>query len=151
MKTENVVDVSMDICEQETTDICECENMEICECENMDICERTVADDLDDELRRLIAECEQQLAEIKNSMKEEDQQVFQVQTEDGIVHDATLLSVVEIDGKEYAVYAIPNGLKNVDILASYVEKDEDGYDVLRDIDDPIDKAKISEFVKSLAL
>jgi hypothetical protein len=63
--------------------------------------------------------------------------------------DAELLSVVDIDGKEYAVYSLDNNNGTVDILASYVTKDEEGYDKLVDIDNPIDKEKISNFIRNL--
>ena len=76
-------------------------------------------------------------------------QKFQVEIETGEIMDAELLSVVEIDGKEYAVYSLDNRNGTVDILASYVEKDEEGYDHLIDIDDPIDKEKISDFIRGL--
>ena len=76
-------------------------------------------------------------------------QKFQVEIETGEIMDAELLSVVEIDGKEYAVYSLDNRNGTVDILASYVEKDEEGYDHLIAIDDPLDKEKISDFIRSL--
>jgi len=76
-------------------------------------------------------------------------QIFQVQIETGEIMDAELLSVVEIDNKEYAVYSIDNRNGTVDILASYVTKDEEGYDKLIDIDNPIDKEKIANFIKNL--
>ena len=80
---------------------------------------------------------------------ESENQVFQVQIETGEIVDAELLAVVEIDGKEYAVYSIDNGNDTVDILASYVVKDEEGYDKLADIIDPEDKEKIAVFIKDL--
>ena len=76
-------------------------------------------------------------------------QKFQVQVETGEIMEAELLSVVEIDEKEYAVYSIDNQNGTVDILASYVEKDEEGFDKLVDITDPVDKEKISRFIKDL--
>lgn len=78
-----------------------------------------------------------------------ENQKFQVEIETGEIVDAELLSVVEIDGKEYAVYSLDNDNGTVDILASYVEKDEEGYDKLVDINNPIDKEKVSNFIKSL--
>ena len=53
-------------------------------------------------------------------------QKFQVQIETGAIMEAELITVVEIDSKEYAVYSIDNQNGTVDILASYVEKDEEG-------------------------
>lgn len=76
-------------------------------------------------------------------------QKFQVQIETGAIMEAELITVVEIDSKEYAVYSIDNQNGTVDILASYVEKDEEGYDKLVNITNPEDKAKISMFIKKL--
>ena len=76
-------------------------------------------------------------------------QKFKVEIETGEILDAELLSVVEIDDKQYAVYSIDNLNGTVDILASYVEIDEEGYDKLVDIDNPIDKGKIANFIKNL--
>ena len=76
-------------------------------------------------------------------------QRFQVQVETGEIMEAELLSVVEIDEKEYAVYSIDNQNGTVDILASYVEKDDEGFDKLVDITNPVDKEKISRFIKDL--
>ena len=76
-------------------------------------------------------------------------QKFQVEVETGEIMDAELLSVVEIDGKEYAVYSLDNKNGTVDILASYVVKDAEGFDQLVDITNPIDKEKISNFIKSM--
>ncbi|MBQ4032239.1 MAG: DUF1292 domain-containing protein [Bacilli bacterium] len=76
-------------------------------------------------------------------------QIFKVEIESGEIVDAELLSVVEIDDKEYAVYSIDNDNGTVDILASYVAKDEEGYDKLVDITNPVDKEKVFNFIKGL--
>lgn len=81
---------------------------------------------------------------------QENSQKFQVQIETGEIMEAELLTIVEIDGKEYAVYSLDNNNGTVDILASYVEKDEEGYDKLVDISNPLDKEKISNFIKKFA-
>ncbi len=80
---------------------------------------------------------------------ENSNQKFQVEIETGEIMDAELLSVVEIDSKEYAVYSLDNENGTVDILASYVIKDAEGYDQLVDITNPIDKEKISNFIRNL--
>lgn len=80
---------------------------------------------------------------------ENSNQKFQVEIETGEIMSAELLSVVEIDNKEYAVYSLDNDNGTVDILASYVIKDAEGYDQLVDITNPIDKEKISNFIRSL--
>jgi hypothetical protein len=76
-------------------------------------------------------------------------QKFKVEIETGEIVNAELLSVVEIDGQEYAVYSIDNENGTVDILASYVVKDEEGYDKLVDITNPVDKEKVFNFIKGL--
>ena len=82
-------------------------------------------------------------------MNDVSNQKFKVQIETGEIIDAELLSVVRIDNKEYAVYSLDNKNGTIDILASYVIKDAEGYDKLIDIVDPTDKAKISKFIREL--
>lgn len=82
---------------------------------------------------------------------EESNQKFQVEIETGEIMEAELLSVVEIDDKEYAVYSLDNRNGTVDILASYVVKDQEGYDQLIDINNPLDKEKISNFIHGLVV
>jgi hypothetical protein len=80
---------------------------------------------------------------------EEENQKFDVQIETGEIVQAELLSIVDIDGKEYAIYSLENENGTVDILSSYVEQDEEGYDILVDIDNPYDKQKVSSFIQNL--
>ncbi len=83
---------------------------------------------------------------------EETNQKFQVEIETGEIKEAELLTIVEIDGKEYAIYMIDNDdneYESVDVLASYVMKDSEGYDKLIDIDDPEDKEKVTAFIKNI--
>ena len=82
---------------------------------------------------------------------EESNQKFQVEIETGEIMEAELLSVVEIDDKEYAVYSLDNRNGTVDILASYVVKDQEGYDQLIDINNPLDKEKISNYIHGLVV
>ena len=81
---------------------------------------------------------------------QENSQKFQVQIETGEIMEAELLTIVEIDGKEYAVYSLYNKNGTFDILASQVEKDEEGDYKLVDISNPLDKEKISNFIKKFA-
>ena len=76
-------------------------------------------------------------------------QKFNVETETGEIMEAELLTVVEIEGKTYAVYSLDNEDGTVDILASYVEQDDEGYDKLADISNPDDREKIMSFVRQL--
>lgn len=76
-------------------------------------------------------------------------QKFKVQIENGEIVEAELLSVVNIDDKQYAVYSLDNKNGTVDVLASYVIKDNEGYDKLIDITNQEDKEKISNYIKQL--
>ena len=76
-------------------------------------------------------------------------QTFNVELEDGRIVPAQLLSVVEVDGKDYAIYSVDNENDTVDILASYVEKDEEGYDMLVTIDREEDREKIKAVIEQL--
>jgi len=76
----------------------------------------------------------------------ECRQKFEVEVETGEIMEAELLVCVEIDGKEYAVYTLPGENGTRDVLASYVRQDEEGFDMLVNIDHPEDKKKISDFV-----
>lgn len=80
---------------------------------------------------------------------EGENQRFQVRIETGEIMEAELLSVVFIDGRKYAIYSLDNNDGTVDILASYVTVTVDGYDKLIDIDNPLDKEKISNFIQNL--
>lgn len=80
---------------------------------------------------------------------EGENQKFQVRIETGEIMEAELLSVVFIDGRKYAIYSLDNNDGTVDILASYVTVTADGYDKLIDIDNPLDKEKISNFIQNL--
>lgn len=77
-------------------------------------------------------------------------QIFNIRDENGEEYEAELLSVVEIDGKRYAVYTIECKTKDtVDIMASYVVIDENGYDKLVDIDDDGDREKVQNYINQL--
>ena len=78
-----------------------------------------------------------------------ENQKFQVEIETGVIKEAELITIVSIDGVEYAIYMIDNETGSVDILASYLKKDEEGYDVLVDIDSEDDKLKVAEFISNL--
>ena len=78
-----------------------------------------------------------------------ENQKFQVEIETGVIKEAELITIVSIDGIEYAIYMIDNETGSVDILASYLKKDKEGYDVLVDIDSEEDKLKVAEFISNL--
>ena len=78
-----------------------------------------------------------------------ENQIFKVEIETGEIKDAELITIVSIDGKEYAIYMIENDMGSVDILASYVQKDAEGYDILVEIENEEDRQKVIEFISDL--
>lgn len=77
-----------------------------------------------------------------------DSQKFKIAV-DGVEKDATVIRVIELEGKEYAIYSIDNGNDTSDIFASEVIKDEEGYDKLVDITDPSAHAKVAEYIEKM--
>ena len=65
---------------------------------------------------------------------------------DGILKEATVLKVVNIDDRKYVVYTVDSYIENADVYASEVIKDQEGYDKLIDIEDPKIRQNIFEIV-----
>ena len=76
-------------------------------------------------------------------------QTFKVELENGQIDTANLISLPTIDNQKYAIYTINNKNGSIDILASYVEKDSEGYDILKDITSNQDQLKISNYIKNI--
>ena len=84
-------------------------------------------------------------------LADDEPQRFQVRIETGEVLEAEMLTVLEIDGNEYAVYTIPGENGKRDILASRVIQDADGFDMLVDLEDPDIKEEIRRFITETQL
>ena len=74
---------------------------------------------------------------------------FKIMDEQNIEREANLITIFENEGKEYAVYSIDRDTETVNIFVSRVEKDPAGNDILKDIENPEEKAKIDNIVKEL--
>ncbi len=72
-------------------------------------------------------------------------QKFEVEV-DGVLKEATILKIVKIDGKEYAIYTIDNGDETSDVFSSEIVQDAEGYDELKDIEDENVKANLLELI-----
>lgn len=88
--------------------------------------------------------------QIKNMLDGGTGQKFEVEVETGEILEAELLAVLEVEGREYAVYTLPNEEGGTDVLASYVVQDEEGFDKLIDIDNQSDKVKITKVITDMA-
>lgn len=82
-------------------------------------------------------------------MENQKRQKIMVTIETGEQKEAEILSVVEMDGKEYVIYIMKNDKGLYDIMANYLVKDERGYDTFVTIDDIIDKIKITKYIESV--
>lgn len=74
---------------------------------------------------------------------------FVLQDENGLQYNANLLTILKIDGIEYAVYDIDSDSENVDVYVSRIVKDLNGNDILEDIDDKIEKKKVFGIVNKM--
>lgn len=83
-------------------------------------------------------------------MEKEEKQTFILEDENGRSHEAEIITMLSIEGREYLVYSIQESVDVSNICASKVVKDENGDDKLVDIDNESDKAKIAEFIKTLS-
>lgn len=85
-------------------------------------------------------------------MEENKNQIIKIKDENGIERDAEVLTVFEMEntGKNYCVYSIKKeDDENILILASAIEKDEKGFDVLKDITNPEEKKVIYNIINDI--
>ena len=68
---------------------------------------------------------------------------------DGEMKEAELLKKVTIDAKDYAIYAVDRGDETSDILASRLEKDNDGKDILVDLETDEERTKLKDIVNAM--
>jgi len=71
--------------------------------------------------------------------------------ETGEILEAELLTTLEIGDREYAVYTLPGKNGKIDILASLVVQDEEGFDKLVNIENQDDKEAIRKFLEETML
>ena len=74
---------------------------------------------------------------------------FKVVDENNVVRDATLITVVENNGKDYVVYSIDRDNQTVNIFVSRLEKDANGNDIIVDIVDAEEKSKLNNIVRNI--
>lgn len=79
-----------------------------------------------------------------------DGQKFNVRTNDGQIKEAELVERTNFNGKDFAFYGIPNASDTVDIYASYIVKDAEGYETLADITNEEDLIWAVDYIKELA-
>mgnify|MGYP005761944123 FL=1 len=74
---------------------------------------------------------------------------FKITDEKNVERDATLLTVIEVDEKEYVIYSIDRDEENVNIFVSELKKDSNGNEIIVDIEDENEKIKLNEIVRNI--
>lgn len=74
---------------------------------------------------------------------------FRIEDEQGIVRDAELITIIDVEGKEYAIYSIERDEENTNIFVSGIEKGIDGKSKLVDITDAKEKEELDEITKEI--
>lgn len=74
---------------------------------------------------------------------------FKVVDENGIEHAAEVVTAFSYKEKEYLIYSIDRDEENANILVSRLVKDEEGYDMIEDIDDDNERIDVQNAVKEI--
>lgn len=74
---------------------------------------------------------------------------FKIIDENNVEREATVITVIEVDGKDYLVYSIDRDYENVNIFASLLKKDMNGNDIIVDIEDENEKMKVNKVVREV--
>ena len=74
---------------------------------------------------------------------------FKVVDENGIEHDAEVITAFTYKDKDYLVYSVDSDEKNSNILVSRLVKDSEGYDIIEDIEDDSERQEIQTAVKEI--
>lgn len=79
----------------------------------------------------------------------EEKETFIMKDENGNEKEAEIITVIEIDNKEYVMYAVNKNEESDNIFASRIIKDENGNNVIKSIENQEEKEKVFEIIKEL--
>ncbi|CCZ56761.1 uPF0473 protein Thexy_1144 [Clostridium sp. CAG:762] len=79
----------------------------------------------------------------------EEKETFIMIDENGNEKEAEIITIIEIDNKEYVIYAVNKNEESDNIFASRIIKDENGNDVIKSIENQEEKNKVFEIIKEL--
>ena len=79
----------------------------------------------------------------------EEKETFIMIDENGNEKEAEIITIIEIDNKEYVIYAVNKNEESDNIFASHIIKDENGNDVIKSIENQEEKNKVFEIIKEL--
>lgn len=79
----------------------------------------------------------------------EEKETFIMIDENGNEKEAEIITIIEIDNKEYVIYAVNKNEESDNIFTSRIIKDENGNDVIKSIENQEEKNKVFEIIKEL--
>lgn len=82
-------------------------------------------------------------------MNQEENNKFTIIDEFNNEREANLITVLEVEGIEYAVYSLDVDSENCDVLVSRIVKNEDGTESLEDVKDEKEREKLHNIVNEL--
>lgn len=74
---------------------------------------------------------------------------FKVVDENNLEHDAEVITAFTYKDKDYLVYSVDSDEKNSNILVSRLVKDNEGYDVIEDIENDSERLEVQNAVKEI--
>ena len=74
---------------------------------------------------------------------------FKVIDENNIEHNAEVITAFSYKEKEYLVYSVDKDEENSNIFVSRLVKDNEGYDVIEDIEDEAERTEVQNAVKEI--
>ena len=87
--------------------------------------------------------------DFQNVEETEEVQTFVVQDEFGRNMVAELLTILEVDGIEYAVYSVDANEEESDVFVARIVKDAEGNDNIVDIENEEERTKVFEIVQRM--
>ena len=74
---------------------------------------------------------------------------FKVVDENNLEHNAEVITAFTYKDKDYLVYSVDSDEENSNILVSRLVKDNEGYDVIEDIENDSERLEVQNAVKEI--
>ena len=74
---------------------------------------------------------------------------FKVVDENNLEHNAEVITAFTYKDKDYLVYSVDSDEENSNILVSRLVKDNEGYDVIEDIENDSERIEVQNAVKEI--
>ena len=74
---------------------------------------------------------------------------FKVVDENGLEHDAEVITAFTYKDRDYLIYSVDSDAENSNILVSRLVKDSEGYDIIEDIEDDNERLEVQKAVKEI--